>query len=314
MFTLVLPALLRRPHEPVPPLAVPALNDLLRYGRFQAAPLSRGALYQFYCCDRLTLPENQIYASPVWQRMGMNSADMLALHDIRTDEAQAWCAELTAFYENRYTFRPLRPDLWTLELPAPPQWQADSIWNVCGQLDGTQTAHGADTREWLRLTTEIQMWLHNHPHNAKREAAGQPPANGLWLWNAPTPQPFQAAPYALSGCGSTEWHAQSSRPWQQADGGWAEWQAACRTAETNPERTLVFRSDFTACADTGDIWHYQALLEQWEHAWFAPLRTALFSGSLNGLEIVCEAGRLTVGKHPQRRFWKRKKTFNGTTF
>ena len=137
MFTLVLPALLRRPHEPVPPLAVPALNDLLRYGRFQAAPLSRGALYQSYCCDRLTLPENQIYASPVWQRMGMNSADMLALHDIRTDEAQAWCAELTAFYENRYTFRPLRPDLWTLELPAPPQWQADSIWNVCGQLDGT---------------------------------------------------------------------------------------------------------------------------------------------------------------------------------
>ena len=180
MFTLVLPAQLRRPHEPVPPLSVPALNDLLRYGRFQAAPLSRGALYQSYCCDRLTLPENQIYASPVWQRMGMNSADMLALHDIRTDEAQAWCAELTAFYENRYTFRPLRPDLWTLELPAPPQWQADSIWNVCGQLDGTQTAHGADTREWLRLTTEIQMWLHNHPHNAKREAAGQPPANGLW--------------------------------------------------------------------------------------------------------------------------------------
>ena len=158
------------------------------------------------------------------------------------------------------------------------------------------------------------MWLHNHPHNAKREAAGQPPANGLWLWNAPPPQPFQAAPYALSGCGSTEWHAQSSRPWQQADGGWAEWQAACRTAETNPERTLVFRSDFTACADTGDIWHYQALLEQWEHTWFAPLRTALFSGSLNGLEIVCEAGRLTIGKHPQRRFWKRRKTFNGTTF
>ena len=192
MFTLVLPALLRRPHEPVPPLAVPALNDLLRYGRFQAAPLSRGALYQSYCCDRLTLPENQIYASPVWQRMGMNSADMLALHDIRTDEAQAWCAELTAFYENRYTFRPLRPDLWTLELPAPPQWQADSIWNVCGQLDGTQTAHGADTREWLRLTTEIQMWLHNHPQNAKREAAGQPPANGLWLWNAPAA--------AVSGC------------------------------------------------------------------------------------------------------------------
>ena len=44
MFTLVLPALLRRPHEPVPPLAVPALNDLLRYGRFQAAPC-RAARY-----------------------------------------------------------------------------------------------------------------------------------------------------------------------------------------------------------------------------------------------------------------------------
>ena len=74
MFTLVLPALLREPHETLPELHTPALNQLLRYARVQPTAYSRMQLYQTYLCDQLGQPENIIYASPVWQQMGMNTA------------------------------------------------------------------------------------------------------------------------------------------------------------------------------------------------------------------------------------------------
>ena len=41
MFTLILPALLREPHETLPELHTPALNQLLRYARIQPTASSR---------------------------------------------------------------------------------------------------------------------------------------------------------------------------------------------------------------------------------------------------------------------------------
>ncbi|HVO05913.1 MAG TPA: hypothetical protein VMT83_03930 [Burkholderiaceae bacterium] len=37
------------------------------------------------------------------------------------------------------------------------------------------------SRVWLRLSSEAQMLLHAHPVNARREAAGLPTVNSLWL-------------------------------------------------------------------------------------------------------------------------------------
>ncbi len=41
---------------------------------------------------------------------------------------------------------------------------------------------GPDGRLVQRLSTEIQMHLHQHPVNATREAAGLPAVNAVWLW------------------------------------------------------------------------------------------------------------------------------------
>ena len=61
MFTLILPALLREPHETLPELHTPALNQLLRYARVQPTAYSRMQLYQTYLCDQLGQPENTKY-------------------------------------------------------------------------------------------------------------------------------------------------------------------------------------------------------------------------------------------------------------
>ena len=41
---------------------------------------------------------------------------------------------------------------------------------------------GAEARRWRVLSSEAQVVLHNHPHNAARAAAGKPPINSLWFW------------------------------------------------------------------------------------------------------------------------------------
>lgn len=89
MFTLILPALLREPHETLPELHTPALNQLLRYARVQPTAYSRMQLYQTYLCDQLGQPENIIYASPVWQQMGMNTASQIPAEHLPLTHSEA---------------------------------------------------------------------------------------------------------------------------------------------------------------------------------------------------------------------------------
>ena len=312
MFTLILPALLREPHETLPELHTPALNQLLRYAKIQKTDYSRTQLYQTYLCDRLGQPENVVYASPVWQQMGMNTASQLPAEHLplSPSEAEQWCSELNRFYGGEYVFTPLRPDLWTLALPDAPQWHASGILDLASQLDGSQTASGSDIRPWLALTTELQMWLHNHPHNAARQQNQLPPINGIWLWNAPAAVPFQAASLIAS---NSAWAAHSSQATTGQPENYAAWQRTCAQRQIPLAHTRVFADDFLPSQQTGDIWAYQTQLAVWEQNWFEPLRQDLLSGCLKGLRIVCEQAQCTIGSKPQRAFWKRKRRFDGKT-
>ena len=312
MFTLILPALLREPHETLPELHTPALNQLLRYARIQPTASSRMQLYQSYLCDQLGQPENIIYASPVWQQMGMNTASQIPAEHLPLthSEAAIWCHELNQFYRGEYAFTPIRPDLWTLALPSPPTWHAASILDLASQLDGSQSASGSDIRPWLALSTELQMWLHNHPRNAARQQNQLPPINGIWLWNAPAAVPFQAASLIAS---NSAWAAHSSQETAPQPENYAAWQHTCAQRQIPLAHTRIFADDFLPSQQTGDIWAYQAQLAVWEQNWFEPLRQDLFSGCLKGLRIVCEQAQCTVNSQPQWAFWKRKRRFDGKT-
>ena len=50
-----------------------------------------------------------------------------------------------------------------------------------------------------RLSTEIEMWLHEHPVNDARRRRGQTPVTGLWLWGGgSTPSPDLELPTSTS--------------------------------------------------------------------------------------------------------------------
>ena len=48
------------------------------------------------------------------------------------------------------------------------------------------TPRGDAARRWRALESEVQIVLHNHPHNAARLASGRVPINSLWLWGGGT--------------------------------------------------------------------------------------------------------------------------------
>jgi hypothetical protein len=58
---------------------------------------------------------------------------------------------------------------------------------VCGRDIGDYLPGGPDGARLRRLGAEIEMWLHEHPLNAERMAAGEPAITGLWLWGGGAP-------------------------------------------------------------------------------------------------------------------------------
>lgn len=313
MFTLILPTLSRETSAHLPPFNTPTLDEWLQFGQLTPHSLTTGQLYLRYLCNDLTLPENEVFASPVWLQMGMNSMTMTdgASINIGMGEAQSLCDGLNEFYRHEFTFEPIRADLWRFRLPEKPQWQAPMLFDMCGFQMGelNEQAQGIRRNEWLQLQTEIQMWLHDHPMNKVRQKNGQVAINGIWLWNAPAKQPFNHAPMLVGS--NSLWNHFSSLRIQAAPDGFFAWQQICREQNVLISETALFLEDLWLSAQTSDEYAYHRQIEQWEMHFFAPIWAALKSGELPEMQIICEHGILHIGKRAHWQFWKSRQKFVG---
>lgn len=322
--TLALPALHDGAPESLPPLELAGLHALLRFGTFTPQPLPPSAFLGRYLWQGsllsqakrqlgLSAAQNAVFASPVWQQMGMNHMDMISASDIGVEvaEAERLCSGLNAFYrQDGWHFQALRPDLWLVALPAEPDWQVPPLPDVLGAADGSLRAQGRDSGQWLQMQTEIQMWLYDHPLNRERVAAGIPAINGVWLWQD------------MEGSCSDAPLLGSDSPWAQFYPGmktdapydFATWQQFVKEQPQTFSDGLLLLDDFVAASHTGDVGAYIQMLQSFETRWFAPLWQALKAGRLNGLNIVTDGdtgGGLQVKAKAQRMFWKKKRVFAG---
>ena len=308
MFTLILPGLLRENAAQLPLPPTPALNHLLRFGRFAGEAAERGEMLGRWLGAAFDLPANQAYASPVCQRTGMNSIMQHggAMLGIGAEEAEQWCRGLNEFFAGDAEFAVLRPDLWLLTLPEAVCWQAPPLWQAEGLIDGSARAQGENARQWLSMQTEIQMWLHAHPLNSGRGI----PVNAVWLWTPPAlPAPAEA--FELVGS-SNPWRSHSTLNSADEPQDFAAWQQQCRNASADINRSALWLDALNAGSD--DPARYLDILAAWEKDFFAPAWDALKTGSLKGLRLVCDGlagGILTVPPKPQFAFWKRRRTFKG---
>lgn len=301
MLTLIIPGLLRLPEENVPPLSLPALDQLRRFATFVPHARTRSQLYTEFLCDQLELDAQQCYASPVVQQMGINNVQMLDVQAacIALDMAQAqhWCERINAFYQTDLRIEPVRADLWRMTLPQSAQWSVPPLWEACGILTMQPHDHAP---QWLQLSTELQMWLHQQNHV---------PFNALWLWNAP--EIGAQAACTLLGTNSV-WAAQSSLRCETLPYDLAAWLRACQEYAVCVDETHLFDDGLVASAQTGDVWAYQQYIQQLEQCFFMPIWQALCAGSLRGVRVVCEQGEWRIkGKPPRWAFWKRVVPFDG---
>lgn len=303
MLTLILPALLRSEHDNIPPLNLPAFNQLRRFATFVPKPRTTTELFYTFMCDQTPLANNQVYASPVVQHTGMNSIQMLDMTaagvTLTEQQAQDYCAKLNQLYANEAQFDALRPDLWRVTLPNPPTWHAPSIWESVGMLNDQVQAASGDMAQWLQLSTETQMWLHS-------ESA---PVNALWIWNAPSITAFESCPVLFS---NSAWTAQSSLHTEPLPHDWSAWQRACEELSQPLAQSHWFDDSLLTSAQTGDVWQYHDILHAYEQRFFAPLWQALREGSLHQARMVCEQGEWHWhGKPKTWAFWRKNKPFDG---
>jgi hypothetical protein len=127
-------------------------------------------------------------ADPCWLQPDMNSLRMMAWGDMQLSRRDAEDLSVVVrplFGDAGFEFFIEHPERWYLKLQMGSEPSRMSHpRDVLGDDVERHLPQGSSGLRWRRLLNEVQMSLHQHPVNRRREAAGLPPANSLWFWGS----------------------------------------------------------------------------------------------------------------------------------
>lgn len=224
---------------------------------------------------------------------------------ITADESAALIATLNRHFAGDPVFHAPAPDRWYARFTTPPSGDTIDLAEVAGRA--IQPGRGG--MAWHRLMNEIQMALHEHPVNDTREARGEPPINGVWLWGAGTLQPVTTPVSSVTGdvplARGLARHAGLAVPATPADAkSWLEL-APASGVHANIE-SAVARAELA-----GDVPAWRAAIQTLEQHWIAPLVDALSAGHIGMLTVYLAGGgevlRAEATRQDLKRFWRQSK-------
>ena len=250
-------------------------------------------------------------ADPVHLAIAQNSASVIDSKrlQLNSDECQRLRASLNQLLqENALEIEATQPGHWYLRLPQTPAARFLALPKVAGGAVPAEMVEGEDASTWKRLTTEMQMLLHEHPVNNEREARGLPTINHVWLWGAGTlPSNVQNIAAALWGShpvleGLGRIAGTPPRPVPISFERWRH------SAEPKIAHLLVIDT-LSEAAHAGDIDSWRANREELLDQWLQPALTARYQGKLPQmvLESFSHQGgvRFTIEAWDHYKFWKR---------
>ena len=314
-------------------LEIPALERLLAKGRRQAeSDAETAASAEAWLCRHFDVAKQAdwpvapyslladggepgshywLRADPVHLRLEGNRlllADSSAFALSQT-EADSLADSLNAHFSgDGLAFFPLRPHRWYLRLAQAPALETTALARAAGRSVDNLLPRGTDSPGWRARLNEIQMLLHGHAVNEKREAAGALPINSVWVWGGgalpqAAPAPFHALWSADPFAAGLAQAARSAAHALPADASVFLRQGAGTGVN------LILLDALRAPAQYGDAAAWRTGLQQLERDWLAPLLQALRQDRIGMLSLhgLGPAGALSVeaARGDLRRFWRR---------
>jgi hypothetical protein len=149
---------------------------------------------------------------------------------------------------------------------------------------------------WVRsLANEIQMLLHEHPVNQRRERAGQLPVNGWWLWG------FGEATARTPTDGVGRWDLRGDDGWLRAI-----WHALGGDAGD-----VTAAGSDTLCGETlialaqPPARRIEESLQYVDTGLLATLASSVRAGSLQSLDLSIGGATVHIDSSARFRFWRR---------
>lgn len=223
--------------------------------------------------------------------------------DIAPAEATALIDGLNDTFPEIGRFVAGSPSHWYLEQATPPQVRLVPLADVVGRPVAMFMPEGEDARHWHRLINETQVWLHAHPVNQARDAAGRQTINSLWPWGngsalttatAPAPRLVGVSPL-LAGLARAAGSATEAAPLD--------------TLLQDGRDALVCLGEAELAARHMDLGAWQAALADIDRQWLAPALAALRDARLQGISLTAPGDRATLQLELERPrlwpFWKR---------
>lgn len=252
--------------------------------------------------DDYWLRADPVHLAPRRDQLRLVNPD--ALEPGAEDAAELIAALNLHFAGDGLVFRAPHPSRWYLHVPGSPRLMTREVSEAAGQDIGGALPSGEDGPRWRHTLNEIQMLLHEHPVNQRRESRGKLPINSVWLWGGGRRRAVPGQPF--SHVGGTNALALAL--------------AASSGARTTvpggvPDRaanTLIVAEASAARFGDDEAWR-QALAEI-ERAWFTPLLSALTRRNLDGLVVValhpraCE--RFEATPMDLLKFWRPVRPFS----
>ena len=199
--TLLLPATSRFAGVALPPMLARALGraDLVAHESGEDAQLARHFTLLPNRWARAALTRvvdggiedarlsGWLRADPAYIRPDLNGARLLATGDtlgIDANDVEALLPALRPLFgDTGFMLDAPHPGRWYLRLSRESKLPAFATPSqALGEDVFEHIPGGAEARRWRVLSSEAQVVLHNHPHNAARAARGKPPINSLWFW------------------------------------------------------------------------------------------------------------------------------------
>lgn len=157
---------------------------------------------------------------------------------------------------------------------------------------------GPDAVAAKRLLTEIQMWLHDHPVNMRREERGVETVNAMWIWGGGHLPDRGAAAVLPALYGDDPF---LGGLWRLQGGAGLRLPASLAAVElTKNEAVVVALRSMPDATQT----HTQCMLAL-ERDWFAPAVAALRGGQLSRVQVHANDRLIALDRSGLWRIWRR---------